>query len=48
MSNDECRMNNKGILSFLLVLEKMKRSDFHHSSFVIRHSTFQRIVNPKN
>jgi len=40
-------MNNEGILSFyigIISIKTVERSDFHHSSFFIRQSSFQ-IVN---
>ena len=43
MTNDDCRMNNEGILLFhieIIATKKIERSDFLNSSFVVRHSSF--------
>ncbi|CAB1072309.1 hypothetical protein D1AOALGA4SA_1529 [Olavius algarvensis Delta 1 endosymbiont] len=39
MKNVECRRTNGGILSISIILIR-ERSEFHNSSFAIRHSPF--------
>jgi hypothetical protein len=45
MTNVEGRMNNEGILSFyigIISIKTVERSDFHHSSLIIRQYSFLR------